>query len=219
MTNDDRLSVLSLAKELPVLAEDPDTGKKKNFGGLGYKKNGDKGPYGTDVSDLLYRYNGTYHWDMDDPKNGLEQFDNIYQAMAADAYAPGGRQKDRMLTGDEREDDMRSGVKTLAKWLDDLWGATLYRCTSPDRLKNQVVVITVHPDLIVDSATGSTAMEYQRKRDEKAVSGQITAALRRQARMEGDRVREAFQLKVDEMINKFELEAPRGPRLQHTPDD
>jgi hypothetical protein len=214
MTNDDRISVLSLAKEVPVLVEDPDTGKKKNFGGLGYDKKGSKGPYGADVSDLLERGNGTYRWDMDCPRNGLEQFDNIHQAMAADAYAPGGRQKDRMLTGDDRENDIRSGVKTLAKWLDEVWGVTLYRCTSPDRRKNQVVVITIHPDLIVDPATGATAMEYQRQRDEKAVDGQIRAALRRQARIEGARIRETFRLKVDEMIDTFEVENPRGPRLE-----
>ena len=212
MTNSQILRVLDLASEAPSISEDPLTGKKKNFGGLGYKKTGDKGPYGADVGDLLRRNNGTYHWDMDDPLNGSEQYDNIYQAMGADIYAPGARQKDRMLTGDEREDDVRSGVKTLSKWLDEVHGVTLYRSTSLNNRKNQVVIVTIIPDLVVDEETGISAMEHQRMRDEKAIEGQLTAALRRQARLEGDRVREIFRLTVDRVIDNFEPTTPRGPR-------
>jgi hypothetical protein len=187
MTNDDRISALSLAVENQT--RDPET--RENIGGLMIKKSNGKGAYGADVSDFLWNHNGTYVWDIDDMRYGLEVYDNIYQAIAAEIHAPGAKAGVRRDIGREYEADIRSGFQTLKKWLDEQWGVPLYRCKTPDS-KNQVSVITVHPDFVVDPNTGETAKESQRRRDKNALLGQTRSTLKQMMRDDGEQVRQAL---------------------------
>jgi hypothetical protein len=128
---------------------------------------------------------------MDSLDNGLDVHDTIYQAMAAAIRAPGARRKERTRYGDLYEADARSGCQSLARWLDDQYGIPLYRCKTPGS-KNQVIVITVHPDYVVNPDTGETAKDIQRKRDKDSLIGQTKSTLKRMIRDDGETVRQVL---------------------------
>jgi hypothetical protein len=187
MTNDDRISALSLSTENQVR----DRESRENIGGLVIKKSNGKGAYGAEVGDFLWRNNGTFVWDMDDMSRGIEVYDNIHQAIAAEIHAPGAKAGLRRDIGRDYEADVRSGIKNLAKWLDEQFGIPIYRCKTPGS-KNQITVITIHPDFVVDPDTGTTAKDSQRKRDKDALLGQTKSTLKRMIRDDGEAVREAI---------------------------
>ena len=207
MTNDDRVAALKLAGE-PQKRDK----SRHNIGGLSIEKTNGKGAYGELVTQLLWANNGTYRWDRNDPANGTDSFDNIYQAMAADAYAPGGRQRDRIQISAEYEADMRSGVASAARWLDEQFGIPVYRCKEAGS-GNLVTTITVHPDYVVDPVDGTTAKEAQRERDKKALGGQARATLKRLIRDEGDAVRDILKDEVLLALNE-PVPAPKRRMLE-----
>jgi len=208
MTNDDRIAALALAGE-------PQKRDKthENIGGLSIKKSNGKGAYGEIVTQLLWANNGTYHWDRDDPVNGSGAFDNIYQAMAADIYAPNRRQRDRIQVSEEYESDIRSGISSAARWLDEQFGIPIYRCKESGS-GNLVTTITVHPDYVVDQVDGTTAKEAQRERDKKALGGQARATLKRLIRDEGDAVRDILKDEVLLALNE-PVPAPKRRMLEN----
>ena len=144
---------------------------------------------------------------MEDPRNGADLFDNIYQFAAAEIHAPGAKMSIRRDIAIEYEKDVRSGMKSLAGWLDKQFGIPLYRCKAADS-KNQVTTITIYPDFVVDQVTGETAKEAQRGRDKKALTGQVRSALKRMARDEGDHVREIFKANLIETVENCEIPVP-----------
>ena len=169
-----RLSALRLSFDPQT--RDPET--RRNIGGLSIRKSNGKGAYGEIVGDLLYRNGGTYSWNMNDPRTGIELHDNIYQCMAADVYAPQQKLGARRDAGVEYEHDIRSGVQSFVKWYDEQFGYALYRCTSNDQKKSHVVVITVDPEFVVDPETGTTAKEMQLDRNIRALRGQTRSPLK-----------------------------------------
>lgn len=181
LTNNDRNSAISLATE--PQSRDPES--KLNVGGLAIKKTDGTGAYGADVAAYLWSKNGTIVWDIDDPINGSGCYENIYQLIAADIYAPGANQRTRIEVSGEQESTVRSGVTSLAKWLDQQWELPMFRSKGASS-GNRITVITVHPDFVIDEHTGLTAMESQRQRDRKAIEGQTKAAFRRLGREEGE---------------------------------
>lgn len=204
MTNDHRMSALSMSIDQQTRAPD----SKINVGGLSIRKSNGKGAYGAEVGGLLYQNGGTYSWDMNDPRTGIELHDNIYQCMAADIYAPGQKLGVRRDQGRMYEDDVRSGVQTLARWLDNQFGYQLYRCTSSDQKKSHVVVITVDPEFVVDPETGTTAKEMQLDRNIRALRGQTRSTLKQLIRENGDDARESLKERVACLIDECPVETP-----------
>jgi|PlaIllAssembly_1097288.scaffolds.fasta_scaffold08811_2 hypothetical protein len=181
MTNDDRIAALALATE--PQKRDPES--RINIGGLAIRKSNGREAYGKDVGDFLWSRNGTFCWDPRDERSGLGVFDNIYQALAAEIWAAGGSIRDRIQVSAEREADARSGVASLSKWLNDEWGVPLYRCKAGG-FGNLVGIITVHPHLVINEATGETAAQAQAAADRDALKGQARAAVRRVSRDGGE---------------------------------
>lgn len=179
-----------------------------NVGGLAIRKSNGKGAYGAEVGTLLYRNGGTYRWDMDDSRKGIEIHDSIYQCMAADIYAEGQKLGIRRDIGKEYEEDVRSGVQTIARWLDVQFGYQLYRCTSSDRRKNQVIIITVDPDLIVDPDTGLTAKDMQLERNIRTLRGQTQSTLKQLVRESGDPAKDMLKHRIACLIDECEVEPP-----------
>lgn len=209
MTLNDRVAALSLAKE----PQKRDGKGGENIGGLAINKKNGSGAYGEAVAGLLLRNNGVYSWDMNDPINGISSFDNIHQAMAADIYAPGGSLKERVLAGEEYESDVRSGIGTLSRWLDDQFGVPLFRCKKPG-YGNKVAVVTVNPDVVVDEDTGKTAAELQYERDKDTVRGQVKAAYKRIGRQFGETTAAmALREAVSQAVSGH-LPAPKRERLE-----
>lgn len=155
-----------------------------NIGGLVIKRHDGRDGYGAEVASILAARNGTVEWNREDPINGIASFDNIYQYIAAEIHAPAGTLRERINVSGEREHEARSGVTTLAKWLDDQFGMPLFRCVTPNS-GNKVVTVTVQPDYVVNPDTGETAMQSQINRDRKAVAGQIEASFLRLGRAKG----------------------------------
>lgn len=210
MTENDRIGVLYSAQEerKMVRAEEDDARKSKNIGGLQIKKANGKSAYGAAVANLLWHNNGTYVWDRSDPLNGAGSFRNIYQLMAADHYTPGGDLRERLEASQMYENDMRAGISDLVKFLDKKYGIPLYRCTTNES-GNKVVIITVHPDTVVDDITGDTAKAVQRRRDKKAIHGQARASIHRLSRDHGENeaikmLQDAFEDAVEEGVAKPE---------------
>ncbi len=195
MTHDDRIAALSLSTEPRRLNLET----RVNVGGLAIRKANGREAYGKDVGDFLWKLNGTYTWDPHSNANGLGVFDNIYQALAADIWEPNGTMRERIQASEERENDARSGVASLARWLSEEFGLPLYRCKAPG-YGNLVGTITIRPDFIVDEATGKTAAEAQFSSDKAALGGQAKAAVRRAIHDGGDVAIEALKQTLLEAI-------------------
>lgn len=157
----------------------------RNIGGLSIQKRDGTSAYGTLVAELIWLNNGTIKWDRKDKTNGSTAFDNIYQYMAAEIYAESDRQRDRMLASVEHESEVRSGLMSLARWLDEQYAVPVFRCKETGS-GNLITTITVHPDLIIDPINGTTAEEAQKKRDAAALAGQTRAAYKRISRDSGE---------------------------------
>jgi hypothetical protein len=171
------------------------------------KSNGG-GAYGADVAKALWERNGTFTWLPSDPQNGEDLHDNIYQALAAAIHAPGGSRKEKTRCGDLHEAEARSGTQSLSKWLDEQWGVPLYRCTNKST-GNLVVAITVHPDLVVNSATGEMAKDQQRRRDLEALKGQARSTLKRMIRDEGEDIRDKLAADMAKTLLTYETPTAR----------
>jgi hypothetical protein len=201
----DYINALGLSFERQRRHEDT----RINVGGLAINKSNGKGAYGADVGEFIYANNGTYRWNMDDARRGSEIHDNIYQCMAADMYCTSSaRLGIRRDVGLQREEDVRSGVQSLARWYDIQFGYQLYRCTSSDRRKNQVIVITVDPDLIVDADTGLKAKDMQLERNIRALSGQTRSTLKQLVRESGDPAKAMLKHKIACLIDECEVDPP-----------
>ena len=204
MSENDRVNALGLSVE----SQQRSPKDRRNIGGLAIRKTNGKGAYGAIVGELLYQHGGTYQWDMDHPMTGTALHDNIYQCMAADVYAPSAKIGIRRDIGCEYEGDIRSGVQSLSRWLDEHFGYPLYRCISRDK-KNQVSVITVDPDFIVDDATGQTAREAQLIRNKEALRGQAISTLKHLSRSGDENAKAMLKLTIESLIDDATIEPPR----------
>lgn len=181
MTRENRKTALSLA-----LQKQQRAGKGgPNIGGLRMKKRDGSSGFGWDVAQLLEARNGTVQWDLNDPKNGVDVFDTIYEYMAAEIHAPQATTRIRVEAAQEYAHEVRSGVTTLANWLEDQWGIPLFRCQCAGA-GNKVTAITVDPYVVVDESTGMTASESQKRRDRKSLEGVTRAAYTRIGRQFGE---------------------------------
>jgi hypothetical protein len=210
MTKEDRKTVLALALEKQTRNENG-----INIGGLWLKKKDGGDAYGFEVALLLNHTarQGTYMWDMDDPTTGLGVFNNIYEAMAADIHAPDGTLRVRMEKAQDHGAEVRSGVATLANWLQEMWGIPLFRCQRA-KSGNKVTCITVDPNVIVDEVTKRTAAESQRERDTQVLAGQTQAAYNRIGRQFGETAAAMALNKAVEAVLHKPLPVPRMKALE-----
>jgi len=215
MTHDDKIAALDLATEPANKTRGTNNPEGINLGGLTRNRMDGRDGYGSEVAALLTANNGTYRWDMNDPIVGKRDgmFSNIYEAMAADIHAPNGSLRHKMEAAEYRAHEARSGVSSLAKWLEEHYGVPLYRCTSAGT-GNHVVVITANPDLVVDEVTGQTAIELQTKKDESAVLGQMGAAYRRLGRERGELFAKDVIVKAAAKVVNQPLPIPRHPQIK-----
>jgi hypothetical protein len=184
-----------------------------NIGGLGINKRDGSSGYGWDVAKLLLKRNGTFHWDLDDPKNGVDVFDSIYEYMAAEIHAPQASTRIRVEAAQEYAHEVRSGITTLAKWLEEQYGVPLFRCQCAGA-GNKVTTITVDPDVVVDQSTGITASESQKRRDRKGLEGATRAAYTRIGRQFGElEAGKALKDAVDSALSQ-PLPVPRMKQLE-----
>jgi hypothetical protein len=183
-------------------------------GGLRIKKQDGGNGFGYDVAQLLDDNGGTVMWDMEDPMNGVKVFNTIYEFMAAEIHAPGQDLRARVEAAQEYAHEVRSGVTTLANWLEEMWGIPLFRCQRA-RSGNKVTCITVDPYVVVDEATGLTASESQRKRDRAALEGVTNAAYKRIGRQFGElEAAQALRSAVDSAVSR-PLPEPKHRALGH----
>jgi len=180
---------LRLAKENQKRYEDGTVGgglaldrKKPNSGGK--VGNGDSGTdtYGVAVVKVLSDNNDQYLWNPEDPFNGVGTFNNIYQALAADMYAPNGSIKDRVKAGEDYEKCARRGIAAVREWL-ARHNLTLFACTHPEH-GSRVVQLTLDPHCIVNEK-GETAFEVQYSRDANAAKGALRSMYRKQVAVLG----------------------------------
>jgi hypothetical protein len=193
-------------------------GTRKNMGGMALKKANGLPSYGSVIAECLARHNGTFFWDIDDLKNGKDVFDNIYQYLAAETYSHSDRQRDRVQISEDYENNTRSGVNSLSKWLDEQHGIVLYRPTLHGS-GNLVRAITVDPGYVVDPRENISAQQAQLSRDIKAIEGQVKATTRRCVRSLG--VEEA-QTKLSAVVQSAVFEpiaAPINNRISAESDD
>jgi len=216
MTNDERVSALDLAQAPQDRKKSRDNPDGVNFGGASFKKADGRAGYASEVAAILYKNNGVYTWDVRDPLNGCDVFNNIYERMAADIHAPGASLRVRMEAAQAYEHEARSGLTTVAGWLLDQFNIPLYRTVSEEvGFKNKISIITVNPDLVVRS-DGTTASQIQVQRDTKAIAGQVQASLARIGREKGvDRAREILADIVNGVISESSLPAPRRDLLDY----
>jgi hypothetical protein len=209
MTREDRRTALSLALEKQQRA-----GKGgPNIGGLRMKKRDGSSGFGWDVAQLLDARNGSVQWDLNDPKNGVDVFDTIYEYMAAEIHAPQATTRIRVEAAQEYAHEVRSGVTTLANWLEDQWGIPLFRCQCAGA-GNKVTAITVDPYVVVDESTGMTASESQKRRDRKSLEGVARAAYTRIGRQFGElEAGKALRDAVDSALSQH-LPEPRMKQLE-----
>lgn len=153
-------------------------------GGLALHKANDLPAFGSEVARVMYAGDGTYRLDMTDPLVADGSISNIYEQMAADTFAPNGNMLARINAAKDYTAQLRSGVVSLAAWLDKNYELALYRVVHAGS-GNKVGTLTIDPDLVIDEVTGMTAREGQLNRDRKALRGQLGAAYKRQARAVG----------------------------------
>lgn len=209
MTREDRRKVLSYA-----LRDQQRAGKGgPNIGGLKIKKREGSFGFGWDVAQLLDARNGSVLWDLNDPKNGVDVFDSIYEYIAAEIHAPQATTRIRVEAAQEYAHGVRTGVTTLANWLEDHWGIPLFRCQCAGS-GNKVTAITVDPYVVVDESTGMTASESQKRRDRKSLEGVTRAAYTRIGRQFGElEAGKALRDAVDSALSQH-LPEPRMKQLE-----
>jgi len=215
MTHDDKIAALDLATEQTNQKQTKENPEGINLGGLTRNRSDGRSGYGSEVASLLTANNGTFRWDINDPVVGKKEgmFNNIYEAMAAEIHARGGSLRMKMEAAEYRAHEARSGVSSLAKWLEEHYGVPLYRCTASGT-GNHVIAITANPDLIVDEATGQTAIERQVQKDESAVLGQMGAAYRRLGRERGEQFARDVIVKAASDVVNVPLPSPRHNALK-----
>ena len=209
MLSNDSISKLSTVTKPQNRKKTTTNPAGENRGGLCIEKvNGGQG-FGTEVGGLLYDRDGTIEWNIHDSLNGLNSFNNIHQYIAAEIRARGGNLRTRITASEAYEHEARSGINSLAKWLDDMWGIPLYRCTTPES-GNRIVTITIDPEYVVNHDTGETAQTIQKARDIRAIDGQTMASALRLARIEGkDIARTALMDAVNSGLESFTVPEPR----------
>lgn len=183
-------------------------GNTHNVGGLRYRRQDGREPNGAIVAEHLLSIGGTMYWDVTDSATGKGVFDNLYQMMAADIFAPGGTVRERVEASQEHENDVRTGVSTLAKWMYDQFGAILYRTKLPDT-GNLMRCITVDPEHVANPATGETAASLYEEQAIKGLKGQAAASLRKLAAIKGE---DNARLHILEMIRNTVVQELPHPR-------
>jgi hypothetical protein len=207
-TEDQKMDDILKAAQEPHDRTDK-SGSRLNVGGLYYKRQDGREPNGAIVADYLLSIGGTLYWDVEDPVNGKGTFDNIYQLMAAAIFAPGGTVRERVEASQEHENDVRTGVSTLAKWMYDQFGAILYRTKLPNS-GNLMRCITVDPEKVCNPDTGETASQLYEQQATKGLKGQAAASLKKLAVIKGE---DQARLQILEMVrSEVVRELPRPRR-------
>lgn len=204
MTNDDRLAAVSMAME-PYRRN----GKGgESVGGLMTKPHSSLHSKGYHVADVLVRKNGVIAWSADD---GM--FNNIHQYIAAEAFAPSGTVRARVLASDEYEGFCRTGVKHLRDWLEENFGVTLFSVPAREG-SNKITHITINPDYVVSEEDGLTVRDLALERETRLMGGNVNAAYHKLGRMMGsDGARELLRSKVVE-TTQYDLPAPKRESIE-----
>ena len=188
-------------------------GAKELPGGLARNMASGADAYGAAAASVLVRNNGSFVWDMEDEKNGEDMFDSIFEYMAAEAYAPGGKTKHRSAAAKDFANNMKSGIKTLADWLDAKYELPLFRCTSSGT--SLITTITGYPNEVVDSITEITAIQSQMARDTKLMAGHMKASVKKLARVND--ISTVKHLMQDTVKTAIAVPLPHGSRVEHAP--
>lgn len=188
-------------------------GAQKVPGGIARNMSSGASAYGAAAASVLLRNNGSFIWDMDDPINGEDLYDSIFEYMAAEAYAPGGKTKHRIAAAKDFANNMRTGVKTLADWLDAKYEYPLFRCTSSGT--SLITAITGFPDEVIDSITGITAIQSQMARDTKLMEGHVKSSVKRLSRVND--LATVKQLMQDTVDTAIAIPPPKGSRVEDIP--
>lgn len=205
MTNDDRFAALTLALE--PYQRDGKGGA--SIGGLAMNKREGHG-FAYEAAELLANNHGTINWDMEHPLTGRGTFRNIYEYMAAMAYAPGADLRTQMEAGEEYAHRMKTGVNTVRSWIEETWGILLYACTTKGK---NISVLTIYGDLEINEDTGETAAERQVTRDLNALSGQAGAAYTRIGRVHGEKAAITAMKQAVKSATETKLPQPKRARL------
>ena len=136
---DESMALLNKALELKAL--DFESGRY-SAGGLQFSKKSGKN-YGFDAAVYVQTCGGSVFYTEEDE----DTYDSIYEKAAGEYHAGGQKTRERIDKAKEYGEAMKRGFQTLQNYMEDR-GHYLYRIQGRGNL---VTVITINPDLIVQT--------------------------------------------------------------------